>query len=409
LGDANSAAEEVEYLNGPSDSEWGAKRAANGHPAPYGAKFWNIGNEPYGWWQIGKTSLEYFMLKHHEFASAMRAADPSITVIGSGAMPDQLHPKDAKENASLQSIRNKFGTDDDWTGGLFAQAWGTFEGVSEHWYDRAEKRTDAPPDDELLEFARSPSNQVRMKAEEWRIYQQRFPAIKDQHIFLSVDEFAYIGAPADLKLALAYSLVLQEMLRYTDFMKMSAFTTGVSTLDVTPTGAVLNSTGEVFKLYGDRFGTGTLPLTVEGDSPQPEPKYPAGFDHPKVRAGSATFPLDVIAGLSPDRKTLKIAIVNATLHPQPIMIEIKGIHTRGSGTVWRLTGKSLEASNKVAQPPGVIVRQSKVRELSRSLTVPPISTSIYEFPVRTGSVPGDAAFYRLPEPRHVSQHHSSAR
>jgi alpha-N-arabinofuranosidase len=150
-----------------------------------------------------------------------------------------------------------------------------------------------------------------MRAEEWRIYQQRFPAIKDQHIFLSVDEFAYIGAPADLKLALAYSLVLQEMLRYTDFMKMSAFTTGVSTLDVTPTGAVLNSTGDVFKLYGDRFGTGTLPLTVEGDSPQPEPKYPAGFDHPKVRAGSATFPLDVIAGLSPDRKTLKIAIVNA--------------------------------------------------------------------------------------------------
>ena len=35
LGDANSAAEEVEYLNGPATSEWGAKRAANGHPAPY--------------------------------------------------------------------------------------------------------------------------------------------------------------------------------------------------------------------------------------------------------------------------------------------------------------------------------------------------------------------------------------
>jgi alpha-N-arabinofuranosidase len=381
LGDANSAAEEVEYLNGPSDSEWGAKRAAYGHPAPYAVKFWNIGNEPYGWWQIGKTSLEYFMLKHQEFASAMRAADPSITLIGSGAMPDQLHPKDAKENASLQGIRSKFGTDDDWTGGLFAQAWGTFEGVSEHWYDRAEKRTDAPPEDELLEFARSPSNQVRMKAEEWRIYQQRFPAIKDQHIFLSVDEFAYIGATADLKLALAYSLVLQEMLRYADFMKMSAFTTAVSTLDVTPTGAVLNSTGEVFKLYGDRFGTGTLPLTVEGDSPQPEPKYPSGFDHPKVRAGSATFPLDVIAGLSPDRKTLKIAIVNATLRSQSIMIEIRGIHARGSGTVWRLTGEGLEATNKVGQLPGVTVRQSRVRPLSRSLTVPPISTSIYEFPV----------------------------
>ena len=68
LGDANSAAEEVEYLNGPANSEWGSRRAANGHPQPYGVKFWNIGNEPYGWWQIGKTSLEYFMMKHNEFA-----------------------------------------------------------------------------------------------------------------------------------------------------------------------------------------------------------------------------------------------------------------------------------------------------------------------------------------------------
>lgn len=92
LGDSHSAAEEVEYLNGPSTSEWGAKRAANGHPAPYGVKFWNIGNEPYGWWQIGKITLDYFMIKHNEFATAMRAVDPSIVLIGSGAMPDQMHP-----------------------------------------------------------------------------------------------------------------------------------------------------------------------------------------------------------------------------------------------------------------------------------------------------------------------------
>ena len=381
LGDANSAAEEIEYLNGPSASEWGAKRAANGHAVPYGVKFWNIGNEPYGWWQIGKTSLEYFMMKHNEFAAAMRSADPSITLIGSGAMPDQLHPKGAKENSSLESIREKFGTENDWTGGLLAQAWGNFDGVSEHWYDRAEERPDAPAADELLEFARSPSNQVRMKAEEWEIYQQRFPAIRDRHIFLSMDEFAYIGAPANLKLALAYSLVLQEMLRHTEFLTMSAFTMGVSTLDVTPNGSTLNSTGEVFKLYGDHFGTGTLPLAVQGNSPQPEPRYPVGFDHPRVRAGSPTYPLDVIAGLSPDRQALRIAVVNATLQPQPLALEVKGVRGRGSGAVWVLTGRQLDAEIKVGQRPGVNVRQSKVPALPPSLTVPPISTSIYEFPI----------------------------
>ena len=63
------------------------------------------------------------------------------------------------------------------------------------------------------------------------------------------------------------------------------------------------------------------------------------------------------------------------------MIEIKGIHNRGSGTVWRLTGEGMEATDKVGQLPGVTVRQSRVRPLSSRLTVPPISTSIYEFPV----------------------------
>jgi len=381
LGDANSAAEEVEYLNGTAESEWGAKRAANGHAAPYGVKFWNIGNEPYGWWQIGKTTLDYFLMKHNEFAAAMRSRDPSIMLIGSGAMPDQLHPKDAKENASLESIQPKFATEQDWTGGLLAKAWGNFDGLSEHWYDRAEKRPGVPVEDELIEFARSPSNQVRMKADEWKIYQQRFPAIKDKHIFLSIDEFAYIGAPANLKLSLAYSMVIQEMLRHTDFLKMGAFTMGVSTLDIKPGGSVLNSTGEVFKLYGEHFGTGTVPLAVDGDSPQPEPKYSVGFDHPTVRAGSSTYPLDVIAGLSPDRRTIRIAVVNATFNPQPLSVKLTGIATRGLGTAWRLSGHNLDAVNIFGQAPGVTIQRSTVPPLSRGLTVPPICATIYEFPV----------------------------
>jgi alpha-N-arabinofuranosidase len=381
LGDVNSAAEEVEYLNGSSTSEWGTKRAANGHPAPYHVRLWNIGNEPYGWWQIGRTTLEYFMMKHNEFAAAMRAVDPSISLIGSGAMPDQLHPKDAKENASLDSIQSKFGTEQDWTGRLLAGAMGTFDAISEHWYDRVEKRPGVPADDELIEFVRSPSNQVRMKADEWEIYRQRFPQIDARHLFLAIDEFAYIGQPANLKMSLAYPMVLQEMLRHTDFLKMGAFTTGVSTLDISSNASVLNSTGEVFRLYGEHFGAGTVPLAVEGNSPQPEPKYAVGFDHPKVRAGSSTHPLDVIAGLSPDRRILRIAVVNATFKPQILAVETDGIATRAGGTVWRLTGKSVNAVNKVGAPPGVTIKQSMVPPPSAKLRLPPISASIYEFPV----------------------------
>lgn len=289
-----------------------------------------------------------------------------------------------KENASIASIQPKFGTENDWTGGLLAQAWGTFAGISEHWYDRAEKRPEAPPADELMEFVRSPSNQVRMKAEEWLIYQQRFPAIKQQHIFLSIDEYAYmgnsLGAPPTLKQSLAYSMVLQEMLRHTDFLTMGAFTTGVSTMDVTPTASVLNATGKVFELYGERFGAGTIPVAVAGDSPQPEPRYPVGFAHPQVRAGSPTYPLDIIAGLTADRQHLRIAVVNATFNPQPVSIALRGIRTHGPGKAWRLGNGRLDSTNRVGQPLQVEIAERPAAPFQGHLTLPPASVMIYDFP-----------------------------
>ncbi|HET7103136.1 MAG TPA: alpha-N-arabinofuranosidase, partial [Terracidiphilus sp.] len=75
FGDAHSAAEEVEYMNGSIHTRLGAMRARNGHPEPYHIRFWDIGNEPYGPWQLGRTDLKYYVLKHNEFAKAMRKAD----------------------------------------------------------------------------------------------------------------------------------------------------------------------------------------------------------------------------------------------------------------------------------------------------------------------------------------------
>jgi alpha-N-arabinofuranosidase len=320
------------------------------------------------------------MIKHNTFAEAMRAVDPTITLIGSGAMPDQGHPRGTKENASLEGVAPKFGTEWDWTGGLLAKAWGNFDGISEHWYDQPEVRPDAPADAELMEYARSPSNQVRMKAEQWKIYEQRFPAMKDKAIFLSIDEYAYFGE-VNLKSALAYAMVLQEMLRHTDFLTMGAFTTGASTMDITPTDAVLNTTGQVFKLYGEHFGAGVTPVTVQGDAPQPEPRYPVGYNHPKVRAGSPTYPLDVVAGLSPDGKSLRIGVVNPTFTPQALKLDLKSLALRGAGRKWVLGGASLKAENKVGAPQGVTITQGSAPRPGSGLVVPAISATVFEFPI----------------------------
>src|ERR1035437_6727519 len=89
FGDSHSAAEEVEYMNGSVNTNMGAQREKNGHPDAYHVKLWNIGNEPWGVWQLGRTDLKYFMLKHNEFAKAMRVVDPTITLIASGMRSEE--------------------------------------------------------------------------------------------------------------------------------------------------------------------------------------------------------------------------------------------------------------------------------------------------------------------------------
>ena len=64
----------------------GKMRARNGHRAPWGVKFWSIGNEMYGSWQLGNMPLADYTRKHNRFAEAMRAKDPSIKLVAVGAV-----------------------------------------------------------------------------------------------------------------------------------------------------------------------------------------------------------------------------------------------------------------------------------------------------------------------------------
>jgi alpha-L-arabinofuranosidase len=64
----------IEYANGPVTSTWGAKRAAAGHPKPFGLQYLGIGNED----KITPVFRERFEMIY----KAVKAKHPEITVIG---------------------------------------------------------------------------------------------------------------------------------------------------------------------------------------------------------------------------------------------------------------------------------------------------------------------------------------
>ncbi|NPD91060.1 alpha-L-arabinofuranosidase C-terminal domain-containing protein [Xylanibacter muris] len=67
----------IEYANGDADTEWGARRIANGHAAPYNLKFIEIGNENYSPGANSEYAERYIL-----FYDAIKAKYPEIVTIG---------------------------------------------------------------------------------------------------------------------------------------------------------------------------------------------------------------------------------------------------------------------------------------------------------------------------------------
>src|SRR5260370_7942877 len=67
----------VEYCNGTGNTYWANLRRKNGHEEPYGVKYWGLGNERYGNWQIGALNAEYYTKRAIAFAKDMKSNDPT--------------------------------------------------------------------------------------------------------------------------------------------------------------------------------------------------------------------------------------------------------------------------------------------------------------------------------------------
>lgn len=89
-GTIQDAANLVEYCNAPKGSQYADMRAANGNPEPYGVKYWCLGNEMDGPWQIGHLDASEYGKKAREAAKLMRLHDDSIELVLCGSSGPQM-------------------------------------------------------------------------------------------------------------------------------------------------------------------------------------------------------------------------------------------------------------------------------------------------------------------------------
>ncbi|MBN2371100.1 MAG: alpha-N-arabinofuranosidase [Vicinamibacteria bacterium] len=411
LGDAHSAAAEVEYVNGPATTRLGQLRASNGHPEPYDVKIWGVGNEMYGPWQWGHMSIRQYPEKHNLMVKAMRDVDPTIKVIASGATPEeaswcyienrQFDTFEGREKVS-EPLPFAFGSSQDWTGALLKTSADHIDFLGEHFYGYPNlvidlgKEQFVESDEPLALKVRRLSNRVQFKFEAWEEYLKGFPYLKDKNIKFAFDEWSprnrgLGGGPPPVSHSMLYpltnALVYHEFFRHSDMVGLAVATGGMGALAIDTHGDAigLRMEGLVMKLLHDHF-TGALPVAVSGNAPQLPTKGVVAIDASARPSGSPTFPLDIFAALSAGCKKMAVSVVNPTETPQECDLNFEGVQVGGPAKIYQLTAPvgappAPAGFGRFSGPPATMAEIS-LPEVPRKITLPPMSMTVCAFDAR---------------------------
>jgi alpha-N-arabinofuranosidase len=216
------------------------------------------------------------------------------------------------------------------------------------------------------------------------------PSLRQRDIKFIFDEWGVRYRSADGKnhrapgmiSPLSYALFLHELFRHSDMVAASCPTGGLFTVLIDNAGDAVGFAPEglVMKLMANHF-TGALPLKVSGNSPQQPVQGTPFVDIPTTPIGSPTYPLDVMAALSSDRKTLILSVINPTEEEHEFSPRVAGVKLSSQGKLWQIAAPNVNATNEVGKQPAVNIIESPQNALSENMRVPAISVNVYEFKI----------------------------
>jgi alpha-N-arabinofuranosidase len=362
FGDAYSAAQWVEYCNASSDTIGGSWRKENGNETPYGVKYWCVGNEMWGSWQMGFMHLDQYVVKHNMVAKAMWKVDDSLVLVASGDF-----------DAQSKSLSNNLEEGDDsvrgWSEGLLEDCADNMNMISEHFYSgRTPWSTQGRID--LISHVAQVKTMIKKKADQHRELQAKMPNLKGKRIPIALDEWNYwhrdvvygeLGCVYDLADALGIAAGIHELYRQADMIPLATYAQTVNVIGcikTSKTEAEFATTGLVLSLYRDKFGI--VPLEVDNS-----------YD-----------PLDISASLDDDSKTLTLSIVNPQQKTVDIDLSVLNATLLKNGEVYWITGDKETAHNAPGQPRQVDIHHKTGIKTGKTLSVPELSCAIFRFPLK---------------------------
>jgi alpha-N-arabinofuranosidase len=367
-GRLDEAAAWVEYCNRQGGTYFSDLRRHNGRAEPYGVKFWGLGNEIYGDWQIGHKDASDYAKAALEFAKVMKWQDPNIKLVACG------------------------NGDPNWDRPVLQALVRHVDYISAHHYTVVDDLKDYY---EILGSVAEMEALIRASAATAESISAQ--ARKSPPVFTAFDEWNIIGnwsdgtkrdeihkyeVPYNLRDALWVASALNAMHRHCRSVRMAnlaQLVNVIAPITTTPTGVLLRTIYYPLELYANRAGR--IALDVFASSPFFQTK----------RFGDQPY-LDALGTYDPERRRLALAVVNRRQEGDVVgTVELTGSRAKPGGRAFVITGASPDAANTFENPRAVTTQEVKFAAAGSRFEYrfPRHSISWLEFEVETGGAQQD--------------------
>jgi len=354
----------LEYCNLDTPTKYASMRKEFGHQEPYRVKYWGIGNETYGEWQVGHCNVSEYAEKLRQYAQFMKLVDPSVQIIAVGADDpewDGMVLEHAGKVIDFVSIHQYVGSE------------GYYETVASAYYVEQRLR--------LLEslIKHAGLNHVKIALDEWNVWYRTDPTRE-----MAETGMASLEEPYALKDALFAAGLLLVLHRMCDVVQMANLAQMVNVLGMIRTNSeavLVSPIYHVFDLFVNHTGRTRLGLEIMTERYSVREVGHCGRLHSQL--DNVPY-LDGSATHDASHNTLCLALVNYHAEESlDVMLDVSDLHVEKRATIHELSGPSAFAVNDFEDPDRVQVATKRF-SLSSSrfaIRLPPSSLSVLEIPL----------------------------
>ena len=372
-GTAEDAAALVEYCNGSGGTKWSNLRRQHGYEQPHNVKYWCVGNEMDGPWQIGHMPAREYGIKATDAARQMRDIDPTIKLIACGSagpfMPTYI----------------------EWDRTVLEECYDVVDGISLHhyWGNTEENNNDSSKymamnlamDRQIEEISavcdavraqRRSGKQLFLSFDEWNVwYRARDGEFSNGHGKAAQH---LLEEPYNLEDAVLVGGLANSLIRHSDRVKVACLAQLVNVIApiTTNENGILRHTIYYPYMWALKYGRGrALSLAPEG------PSYEVATLGKPIEAIGLAAPgfgdvpyLDVVVTHDAEKNTAAVFVMNRDLvKEQELELNFHDLTPTKVLAFETMTGPDLKAGNTFADPNRVVPQKLENPAVGSKMTL----------------------------------------